>query len=202
MIDVGVMGTVYMSILDGSSARKRFPSRIRSRAERLLSTVTLLMPTSISWLSTIGLRTPLATAFFSERRMKSCWRLIRPRSPVPSVRHLFADLVLVVPRACVRERLVAVEVHASRDRDVEARVLVARGVLEVHRHTADRVDETLEAGEVDLDEVLDRDAEVLLQRRDEHVGTTRERGVDPLLAARARDRHPQVAWERQDRRPF
>src|SRR6185369_5654530 len=112
---------------------------------------------------------------------------------------LVADLVLVMARTRVREGLVAVQRHAAGDGDVEAGVLVAGRVLEVDGHTADGVDEALEPSEVDFDEVLDRDAEVLLERRDEHVGTARERGVDALLAARARDVDPQVTREREDR---
>ena len=60
-----------------------------------------------------------------------------------------------------------------------------------------RVDEVLEAAEVDLDVVVDRDAEVLADRVDEHLPAPAVGRVDAVVLAGVGDRHPQVAWERQ-----
>ena len=77
----------------------------------------------------------------------------------------------------------------------------AHRLVEVDGHPADRVDELLERREVDLHVVVDRDAEVLLDRLDEALRGGRpvalERLVDAALRVRAGDGDPQVARERQ-----
>ena len=92
---------------------------------------------------------------------------------------------------------VAVEGHAPLLLHHQPRVAVLDRVREVHRHPADGVDQLLEADQVHLDGVVDRDAEVGLDRVDERLGALGVRGVDPLLLAGPRDRHPQVPGDRQ-----
>ena len=89
--------------------------------------------------------------------------------------------------------LLPVEGHAAGLHDVEARVRVAHGPVEVERHTVDGVDDPLEALEVDLHVVVDLDAEVVADGVDELLGAPLVGGVDPLVRPRPRDGHPQVA---------
>ena len=93
------------------------------------------------------------------------------------------------------ERLLAVEAMAAGGVDLQTGFLVLGRCREVDGHRADRVDDLLEAGEVDLQVVVDRDVEVLLDRLDDALRTAVERGVE-LRAAQAGDLHPQVARER------
>ena len=74
--------------------------------------------------------------------------------------------------------------------------------FERHGHAADRVDDRLERAEVDLDVVVDLDAEVVEQRLGEQRVVALAVGrVDPRPAV-AGNLDPQVAGERQDRRPL
>ncbi len=166
---------------------------------------------------TSGSRTPLAIARSSTRRTKSCWRAMRPKSLPPS-----SVQVEVSPGTCwyCRWRLLA---YASasvgfervatgpghvdeRVRAVDQRVVVADAGVEVDRDAAHRLDEPLERGEVDLDVVVDRDVEVLLDRGDQRLRPGRplaaepDRRVDLLVDALAGDLHPEVARQRQQRR--
>ena len=90
--------------------------------------------------------------------------------------------------------------------DVAARLLVEPGVLvtgdvqEADLDAADGVDEVLEAGEVDLDDVVDRDPELLRDRGGQHVGAVAVRRVDAVLGRSARRCHPQVARQADQRR--
>ncbi len=61
--------------------------------------------------------------------------------------------------------MVAVEGEAAGRRDVEAGVDVACGVLEGNGDAAEAVDDGLEGAEIDLDEVVDLDAEVVVNRK-------------------------------------
>ena len=64
--------------------------------------------------------------------------------------------------------------------------------------TAD--DEIAEAGEIEHHEVVDLDVEVLLDRLHQTLGPTQRHGrVDLALLGAARDRHPQVTREREQR---
>ena len=122
--------------------------------------MTVSSPAFTSRSSVTGLRTPLSTA-----------RLQRPHDEVllaadpPEVggavgppAPVLVDLEVAGPD--VREGLLAVEGDAPGLLDVEAGPGVAGRVGEVHVDPVDDVDEVLEAGEVDLDVVVDRDAEV------------------------------------------
>ena len=73
---------------------------------------------------------------------------------------VFAEL-LVVPAARIGERLHTVEHVTAGLGDVQARVLVASRIVEAHLDPTDRVDEVLEPEEVDLDVVVDGDAQRL-----------------------------------------
>ncbi len=109
-------------------------------------------------------------------------------------------VVLGLARAGVGERHLAVERHAAELVDVQTGGAVAQPPVEVERHAADGVDEPPEPGEVDLDPVVHGDAEVLADRVDQHLllaGGVVGR-VDAVRLARAGDRHPQVAGERED----
>ena len=74
---------------------------------------------------------------------------------------------------------------------------IAHRRVEVHRHAADRTDEPLEAAEVDLDVVVDLDAEVLANRVDEHLPAASVRRVDAVVLTGVRHRDPEVARERE-----
>ena len=105
--------------------------------------------------------------------------------------------VLVFARPRVRQRLLAVEAMAAGGVDLQPGFLVLGRRREVDGHRADRVDDLLESGEVDLQVVVDRDVEVLLDRLDDALRTAVERGVE-LRAAQAGDLHPQVTRERHE----
>ena len=79
-------------------------------------------------------------------------------------------LVLEVARPDDLQRLGPVEVEAADRLDIEARVRVEHRLGEVHLDPTERVHHVDEAVEVQLHEVLDRDAEVLFDRRDQLVG--------------------------------
>src|SRR5262245_24695238 len=86
--------------------------------------------------------------------------------------------VLVEARTDVGEGLLAAEVLAAGLLDIEPALDVARGCREVDGHTADRVDDVAEAGEVDLQVVPDRHVEVLLDRLDDALRSGIEGRVD------------------------
>ena len=113
---------------------------------------------------------------------------------------LTVDVLLEVAGAHVGQRVLAVEPEAPGLRHVEPRLGIAHRVLEGHLDAAGAVDERLERAEVDLNVVIDRYTEVLLDRVDQTLRIVAAvRGVDPALARRAGDRHPQIPGEREHR---
>ena len=108
-------------------------------------------------------------------------------------------LVLQVARPHYLQRLRAVEREAPGGLDVEPRVGVVDRLGEVHLDTAEGVHHVDEAVEVEFDEVLDRDAVVLFDRRDQLIGPLIQRGVDLVGTVRAGVRHEEVAREGEDR---
>ena len=107
-------------------------------------------------------------------------------------------LVLHVAGPDHLEGLGAVELEAARRLDVQPRVGVVDGFGEVHLDPAQRVHHVDEAVEVQLHEVLDRNAVVLLDGVDQLIGPLEERGVDLVGAVRARVGHEQVAGDGED----
>ena len=118
------------------------------------------------------------------------------------------EVAVVVPVARERERLVAVELLVA-GLQVDVRV-VRRGRADVavevplvdrEPDAADLVDEILEPVEVDLDEVVDLDPErVPHDAGQQPLAAVLERHVDAVMAV-PRDRHVQVAWDREERDP-
>ena len=113
-------------------------------------------------------------------------------------------VVLVVPAPDPLQAHLSVEVHAARRLDVETAERVTSRCGDVHVDAADGVDNALEADEVDLDVVVDRDVQRLLDRLHQAVGAVAGRvlegGVDAIGAVGAGDGHVEVARDRQDRR--
>ena len=97
------------------------------------------------------------------------------------------------------ERLRAVELKAAGRLDVEARVRVVDRFGEVHLDAAQGLDHVDEAVEVQLDEMLDRDPEVLLNGGDQLIGALVQRGVDLVGTVGACIRDEQVPRNGQDR---
>ena len=94
--------------------------------------------------------------------------------------------VLVLARPRVRERLLAVESMAAGGLDRQARFTCPWPVSGSRWAPCRSRRRSSEAGEVDLQVVVDRDVEVLLDRLDDALRTAVERGVE-LRAAQARD---------------
>jgi len=111
-------------------------------------------------------------------------------------------LVFEVARPGVGQGLDGVEGDAPGLLQQQSGVGVTDGRGEVDRHALQHLDEVPESLEVDLDVVLDGDAEVRLDRLDEIGGAigTSDGGVDLRLAARRLDRHVAVTGDRQQRR--
>ena len=93
-------------------------------------------------------------------------------------------VALEVPGPGEGQGLLAVEVDAARTDGAEARAAVAVGRVEVDGTPPMASTMPLEAGEVDLDVVVDRDAEVLLDRVDQHLAAVAVRRVDAARCAR------------------
>ncbi len=106
------------------------------------------------------------------------------------------DLFLEVAAARPRQRTDAVEVLAA-DGNEQTRVAVARRVFDAHRHAADRVDERLEALEIDLEVMVHGYTERTLHRAHDDRRAVAVCRVDPVGASRVADLHPQVARNRQ-----
>ena len=113
------------------------------------------------------------------------------------------SVVVVVDVACPyeRQRLEAADVQASAVADVEPGVRIHEGRREVHRDAAERGHDVGEGLEVQHHVVVDRDAEVLLDRGRELIRAIGKRRVDLVVkAARASVRHEGVARNRQQHR--
>src|SRR5262249_22009405 len=86
-----------------------------------------------------------------------------------------------------------VEVTTSAKRcELEAALLVAGGGLEVYANSSHRVHDALEAREVDLEVVMDRDVEVRVEGVHDPLGTLVERRID-LRLSETRDVDDEVA---------
>jgi len=105
--------------------------------------------------------------------------------------------VVEVARADIGQRLVGAEGDAAGAGDVEAGLGVPQLLVEVHGDAVDGLHQFLEAPEVHLHVVVDRDAEVLLDGGDQRVPTGGQRGVYLGLAP-VGDGHPEVAREGQE----
>ena len=141
--------------------------------------------------------------------MKYCCRSMRLRSLRGSVCHglVLGVVPLVVPGADVLQRLLPVQLATSGFGDVEPgerRELavpsdpVARRRREVDVDAAHRVDDLLEAGEVDFEIVSDGDVVVRFQRLDHEFGSAVADGRVDAAFAVAGNRDPEVARERDD----
>ena len=98
--------------------------------------------------------------------------------------------------------LLAVQVHAALAVDDEAGVLVPHGGVEPHGDTADGLDQALEPAEVDLDVVVDGNAQRLLDGVDQGLTAVGVGRVDAVLRARAGDGQPEVTGDRQELDPL
>ena len=197
-----VTGTVTICTAPGSTLRNARTSARKSERLMPLSRTRSGTVFSSSAFAVNGLRAPLLIASCARLRMKYCWRRMRPKSEVgflvpvggvrPAVRR---GGVLVVPRPHVRERLQTVERDAAGRGDAQAGLQVARLRREEDVHRADRVHDVGERVEADLEVVVDRDVEVLLDRLDQRRRAVVVGRVDPLGAVPG-DRDPQVARDR------
>ena len=111
-------------------------------------------------------------------------------------------LVVQVPTAHQLQGGRPVDHLAACRGDVQTRVLVLDRGREVHGDAAQRVDHARETGEVDRHVVVDRDAEDLLDRLHEQVGTGVECGIDAVHARDPadvpRDVDPEVPGDGED----
>ena len=107
----------------------------------------------------------------------------------------------VVTGTHIGEGLLAVELLWSSLLDVETGVRVERGVREVDRDPAHRVDQARERDEVDFHVPRDRDAEALLHGLDQSLRSAADvrvvRGVDAVAAFRIGNRDDQIARDRR-----
>ena len=108
---------------------------------------------------------------------------------------------LVLDMACPHdlERLGPVQLDAAGRLDVQARVGVVDRLGEVHLDTPQGLDHVDEAVEVQLDEMLDRDPEVLFDRGDQLIRSLVQRGVDLVGAVGTGVRDEEVARDGEDR---
>ncbi len=111
---------------------------------------------------------------------------------VPHSVHLIGE----VPAPHVGESHPSAYELAAGAPDRQPGVAILDRIGEVDLDTSDRGHHPGEAREVDLREVVDRDAEILLQGLDEQAGATVESGVDPVRTGNvrhvARDVDPEV----------
>ncbi len=107
-------------------------------------------------------------------------------------------LVLEVAGAHHLEGVVPVEMDASRGLLVEIRVGVVDRLGEVHADPAQCIHHVGEGVEVELDVVLDGDAEVLLDGGDHLLGTLVEGGVDLVGSLLAGVRDEEIPGDRKD----
>ena len=131
----------------------------------------------------------VAEALRLDRRCQDAEELVVPADPRNVALRLLGpvggvgrghpgSLVLHVAGPHDLERLRAVQLEAAGRLDVEAGIGVVDRLGEVHLDAAEGLDHVDEAVEVQLDEMLNRDPEVLLDRGDQLVGALVERGVD------------------------
>ena len=181
----------------GSSSPTRPPRSIRSPVPKSLSRLTEPRPASTRPWSRPTSPSPIVWALASAARVSNCCRVMRPRSPVGSERHSPSTWYSrcraranASPSAPFSTRQPA---RRRRDRSC-GHGRVRRSTSARHPRESTSAEKPLE---VDLDEVVDRDVERVLDGVDHRLGGLRVGGVDALLVGRARDRHPEVARHRQ-----
>ena len=178
----------------GSSDRSRQAKRMASTRPRVSSTRRPSLADGAARASVNGFRTSPSLPNTALRNC--CWRSTRPRSAVRS-----GCSCRRPPRrsgATARRRAPGARRAGSApaSRHVEARVRVVGRVREVDRDATQRVDEPGEADEVDLEVVVDRDAERLLDREHEPAWAAVVGGVDLAGAVGLGDRDVEVAGDR------
>lgn len=112
---------------------------------------------------------------------------------------LAVDQLRVAARSHIRQRSNAVEFYGTSDINSESRALVEGRVREVERHPAEGVDKAKEAREVDLQVVIYRDAEFLLNRPDQSGWSSKGKGGIDAIGCPAVERDIQVSGDRQER---
>ena len=105
------------------------------------------------------------------------------------------EVVVLLAEARIVERLPPAELLiAGLDVDRgEGDVVVEVPAIDVDEDAVDRVDDVLEAAEVDVDHVVDLDAEQLLDRLERQPWAALVVGAVDLVAADALDEHAQIA---------
>lgn len=112
---------------------------------------------------------------------------------------LAVDQLRVATGSHVGQRSNAVEFYGTSDINGESRALVEGRVREVERHPAEGVDKAKEAREVDLQVVIYRDAEFLLNRPDQRGWSSKGKGGIDAIRCPAVERDIQVSGDRQER---
>ncbi len=107
-------------------------------------------------------------------------------------------LVHHVPRPHHLQRVKSVEVDATDRPHIEVRLGVVDGLGKVHVDAPERIDHAGEAVEVQLDIVLHRYSEVLLDRRNELCRTLVEGRIDLVRALHSRVGDEEVAGDGED----
>ena len=108
--------------------------------------------------------------------------------------------VVVVPEVPATDQGESGRAHhrlAPQRGDVQPRIFVADRIAEVEPDASERVHHGLEPWEVRHDDVVDGDAEILLNGLHEHGRAGVERRIDPVRAARTWYRDIGVAWNRE-----
>ena len=100
-----------------------------------------------------------------------------------------------------RQRLEAIQELTPGRGDLEVGEVVPHGNREVHVDAPESVHDVLEAVEVQLDEVVDRYAEVLFDHVHQLARAVGERRVDLVELLRAHIRQHEVPRQGQDRQP-
>ena len=97
-----------------------------------------------------------------------------------------------------RKRLYPVE-RGTAGLHEQARVFVARCVIDTHRDTTNRIDNGFETLEIDFDIVMNGNVQRALHGAHQHVGAQLIGGIYALAFVAIADVHPQVARYRQQR---